>query len=187
MLTPWSSKEETRSMKPAQTIAVNAPSTDSLAFVFMVHSEFETRLPALLTAIYKTQHTYMIHVDSSVTQYSWLWAQQFVADVNERNGANNVFLVKDRIAGAWGSISLVYQELVSLVELFRLEKAGKIPKFSHVINLSAFDYPIKPIGELEAFLKKNEGINFVEMLVHKELRREYRQTVRTFLQQYFNC
>lgn len=151
-----------------------AAKAHSLAFVFMVHSEFEGRLPTLLNAVYSKQHTYMIHVDSGVSDASWQWAQKFVEDINSQHHASNVHLVRDRFRGAWGSISLVYQELGSIIELFRLVRDGKANQFSHVINLSAFDFPVKSLSRLESFLKHNLDVNFIEVLP-PDLRREERQ------------
>ncbi len=149
----------------------------SLAFVIMVHSDFETRLPKLLENIYDSQNLYMIHVDRSVSFYAWTWATQFVSNFNKQHLVNNVYIVRDRFAGAWGSISLVYQEMASVIRLLELDNDGKY-NWTHVINLSAFDFPIKPITKLERFLhsEPNIRLNFIETL-KDSARRKVRQSV----------
>jgi len=161
-------------LPPADVAASNATNDDSLAFVIMIHSEFEVRLPTLLSSLYSKHHTYIIHVDLSTKEDSYVWLRQFLDEFCSKHGATNVFLLSERFYGSWGSVTLVYQELAAMAELVKMERSGQARRFSHVINLSAFDFPIKPLPQLEAFLRASQDISFMEVLP-PEVRREARQ------------
>lgn len=156
----------------APTTPADTPLEDlTLAFVILIHNDFQARLPNLLDAIYSKRHTYMIHVDKSVDAAHWEWINNFVDGINEKHQTKNVHLVQNRFHGAWGSISLVYLELSAIIELLRIGDENGGSKWSHVINLSAYDYPIKPINKIEAFLHNHKHMNFIEVL-GKQVRRE---------------
>lgn len=143
----------------------------SIAFVIMIHSDYEVRLPNLMAQIYSTKHTYMIHVDRLVEADSWTWITNFVNDYNTKYDTVNIHLVHNRFHGAWGSISLVYLELASMMELLRIgDETQGGGKWTHVINLSAFDFPLKPLRYIEEFLYKQKQSNFIESLSQAELR-----------------
>lgn len=159
----------------APTAAPEGPLEEhSLAFVIMVHLDFVERLPSLIESIYGKRHTYMIHADSSMSDYHWNWLNNFVNEHNERHQTKNIHLVQNRFHGGWGSISLVYLELASIIELLRVGDENGGSKWSHVINLSAFDYPIKPIGRIEKFLHQNQHSNFIEVLKPEYIRNQRR-------------
>ncbi|KAJ3413172.1 hypothetical protein HDV05_008375 [Chytridiales sp. JEL 0842] len=61
---------------------------------------------------------------------------------------NNVHLTSHRYAGMWGHVSLVWMQLSGYWEL--LDMAD----FEYVINLSAFDFPLRRPEEMYRFLKK---------------------------------
>jgi len=115
----------------------------------------------------------MIHADKSMDDENWAWLNKFVNDLNEKHQTTNIHLVQNRFHGAWGSISLVYLELSAIIELLRIGDANGGSKWTHVINLSAYDFPIKPIGKIEAFLHKHKHNNFIEALGE---RRQMRQS-----------
>jgi len=147
----------------------------TLAFVIMIHNDFQARLPNLIESIYSKRHTYMIHADQSMDAEHWEWVNDFVDGLNEKHQTKNIHLVQNRFHGAWGSISLVYLELSAIIELLRIGDENGGSKWSHVINLSAYDYPIKPIAKIESFLHSHKHNNFIEVL-GKQVRREMRQS-----------
>ena len=160
------------------TTPADTPLEDlTLAFVIMVHNDFQERLPNLLDAIYSERHTYMIHADKSMDAEHWNWLNNLVDELNKQHKTKNIHLVQNRFHGAWGSISLVYLELSAIIELLRIGDQNGGSKWSHVINLSAYDYPIKPMKKIETFLHSHKHMNFIELL-EKEVRRENRQSVR---------
>jgi hypothetical protein len=53
-------------------------------------------------------------------------------------------------------MSLVYMELAAII---RLRQKDPKRTWSHVINLSAHDFPIKPLWKLEEFLSSEENVN----------------------------
>jgi hypothetical protein len=72
---------------------------------------------------------------------------------------NNVFLAEKRYGGIWGHISLVWMQLSGFWELL------DIADWDYVINLSAFDFPLRKTPEIHQFLKSKSanGEVFIEL------------------------
>lgn len=162
-----------KSMKA--TVAPEQSIETRIAFVIMVHNDFQARLPNMLNAIYRKRHVYMIHLDRTADNSNWEWLNQFITDFLQKHDANNIHLVKNRFHGAWGAVSLVYLELGAIIELLKLNEQTGL-KWDHLINLSAYDFPLKSMEKLESFLRTHKNTNFIEVLGQK-VRRENRQSV----------
>lgn len=175
MLDYFFGKEGTAFKNLKSTIAPEPSIETRIAFVIMIHNEFQARLPNMLNAIYRKRHVYMIHVDKLADSSSWEWINNFVTEFLSKHEANNIHLVQNRFHGAWGAVSLVYLELGAIIELLKLN-ANTGQKWDHLINLSAYDFPLKPIEKLESFLRTHKTTNFIEVLGQK-YRRENRQSV----------
>ncbi|KAJ3107952.1 Xylosyltransferase 2 [Phlyctochytrium bullatum] len=93
----------------------------------------------------------LIHVDDKSKEL-----RQSVSElVDERNaalgenGPGNVFLAKKTYDGMWGHISLVWIQLNGYFELMELAD------WEYVINLSAFDFPLRTSREVYRVLNQN--------------------------------
>ncbi|KAN0009100.1 hypothetical protein ACTFIU_008992 [Dictyostelium citrinum] len=150
-----------------------------LAFVLLIHDIDMAAIKLLFSQIYKVKHYYVIHVDGNfkdrvkineLKEYvKSLKNQSFKNDIFIPNGyPNNIEILQERFENSWGSISLVYSELASYTKLIdmvlhRSKVTGIDEKWSHVINLSINDFPIKPIYKLEQFFSQKSNIqkNFI--------------------------
>eukprot|EP01113_Clastostelium_recurvatum_P046446 TRINITY_DN8141_c0_g1_i1.p1 TRINITY_DN8141_c0_g1~~TRINITY_DN8141_c0_g1_i1.p1 ORF type:complete len:537 (-),score=113.10 TRINITY_DN8141_c0_g1_i1:35-1645(-) len=130
-----------------------------LAFVIMVHMD-PGRLGGLLESIYSPDHLYVVHLDANLNH----WQTQEARTTVEKYKQGNVRLMGRRFAGTWGDISLVYMNIACIVELLQMDKNSASP-WSHVINLSIYDAPLKPIYRLEEFLamEEHKDRNFINV------------------------
>ncbi len=75
----------------------------------------------------------------------------------------NVFFLKKRIKCRWGDFSLVEATLEGMKAVAKDNRSG------YCLLVSGQDYPIKTNASLNAFLKKNEGYDFIELKPAAEL------------------
>lgn len=68
-----------------------------------------------------------------------------------------VFFVQNRIKCIWGDFSLVEATLILIKEALKNHNRG------HCVLLSGQDYPIKPVGQIENFLFRNNEKNFISV------------------------
>ena len=100
-------------------------------------------------ALYNEQDCFVLHVDRN-------------ADAETRSAIERTVGTQDNvrflpsISTAWGGWSLCQIEL----DAIRLA-CGWRSDWSFFINLSAQDYPIKPLSEIRSFLARHEGTSFV--------------------------
>ncbi|KAN0034566.1 hypothetical protein ACTFIV_001091 [Dictyostelium citrinum] len=145
-----------------------------LAFVLMIHKIDLEAIKLLFDNIYKPKHYYVIHIDNNFNDENLIKELKvFINNLYElkiknnilldSNYPNNIEILDSRFDGAWGSIALVYSEIASYTKLFdmlehRHSITGRKEKWSHVINLSINDFPIKTIEKLEYFFSSNGNI-----------------------------
>ncbi|KAN0039649.1 hypothetical protein ACTA71_007450 [Dictyostelium dimigraforme] len=145
-----------------------------LAFVLMIHKIDLEAIKLLFDNIYKPKHYYVIHIDNNFKDENLINELKFYLNkiyelkiknnmLLESNYPNNIEILDTRFDGAWGSIALVYSEIASYTKLFdmlehRHSITGRKEKWSHVINLSINDFPIKTIEKLEYFFASNGNI-----------------------------
>ncbi|KAJ3217440.1 hypothetical protein HDU67_007910 [Dinochytrium kinnereticum] len=104
----------------------------------------------------------LIHVDLS-SEDLYKSVSSFIRDreskMNEINNPHsppvpgNVFLATKRFRGAWGYISLVWIEISGFWELMDLAE------WHHIINLSAYDVPLRKSREIHRVLSLPQNIN----------------------------
>ncbi|KAK5576341.1 hypothetical protein RB653_007482 [Dictyostelium firmibasis] len=145
-----------------------------LAFVLMIHNIDMESIKLLFDNIYKPKHYYVIHIDNNFKDEILInELKEFINNLYklkiknnlllDSNYPNNIEILETRFNGAWGSIALVYSEIASYTKLFdmleqRHSITGRKEKWSHVINLSINDFPIKTIEKLEYFFSSNGNI-----------------------------
>jgi hypothetical protein len=84
---------------------------------------------------------------------------------------NVEFIETGRMKVSWGHITLLYAELVSIM---RLLARDPLKEWSHVINLSGYDFPVVPIEKLESFLAPRIGTVFMHSWPADESWQSYR-------------
>ncbi len=70
----------------------------------------------------------------------------------------NIRMVQKRFATIWGGASLLQMLLSSMGELLEMPDW----QWDFVMNLSESDYPLRPLEDLEEFLGRKKGKNFVK-------------------------
>ncbi|KAK5575739.1 hypothetical protein RB653_006873 [Dictyostelium firmibasis] len=158
---------------------IQSKSRAKLAFVLLIHDIDMAAIKLLFSQIYKVKHYYIIHVDGNFKDRVKLnELKEYVKNLKNKSYKNdivipvgypnNIEVLQERFENSWGSISLVYSELASYTKLVdmvldRSMVTGIDEKWSHVINLSINDFPIKPIFKLEQFFSQKSNLqkNFI--------------------------
>ncbi|EAL72300.1 GlcNAc transferase [Dictyostelium discoideum AX4] len=158
---------------------IPSKSRAKLAFVLLIHDIDMPAIKLLFNHIYKVKHYYVIHVDANFKDRVKInQLKEYVKNLKNQNYKkdifipkkypNNIEILQERFQNSWGSISLVYSELACYTKLVdmvldRSMVTGVDEKWSHVINLSINDFPIKPIYKLEQFFSQKSNIqkNFI--------------------------
>ena len=120
-----------------------------IAFAMLAH-QHPAAVIRLVKSLTGAGHVVAIHFDarSKITDY------QKLADAFENN--RSVRLVR-KFGVRWGQWSIIAATLACLDEI---DKAGWDPDYVYLI--SGADYPIRAASELEAFLARNRGKEFIE-------------------------
>jgi Core-2/I-Branching enzyme len=148
-------KDDPDLLKYANASALNAPKFSEsgkrrhrIAFAIMAHQDAST-LKLMFQMVYRSYHFYVIHIDLSAGDGARDELQAYFASFQ------NVLIVPKTKSFAcnWGDISLVYAEIAVWIHALREFH------FDHLINLSVYDWPIKPLSELEDFLASPENRN----------------------------
>ncbi|KYR01828.1 GlcNAc transferase [Tieghemostelium lacteum] len=149
-----------------------------LAFVLMIHNVDIESIDTLFKILYKPYHYFVIHIDSNYNNASQIelleqyfenvQAESKKSDSKYKDYPSNIHVLKRSYYGLWGGISLVYIELSSYTVLFDMvkERINKIgsnenSQWSHVINLSANDFPTISLAKLQEFLTQNQNTSYL--------------------------
>ncbi|KAJ3094197.1 hypothetical protein HDU96_001793 [Phlyctochytrium bullatum] len=139
-----------------------------VAYLLMIHgdSSIIENVGFLLKQLDDGSAIILIHVDTqSDDLYDTVnyFIKQREAEMNAINRPNsapvpgNVFMATHRYRGRWGHISLMWMQLSGFFELMDMAD------WDHVINLSAFNVPLRKGREIQRILNlpTNKGKNFV--------------------------
>jgi hypothetical protein len=119
----------------------------------MVHTSPFSNFARLLQRLaFHPCNTIIVHVDSRTPDSEFNEVASLVLL------HSNAFLTRARTKGQWGGISLVRIELLGLMEAL-----GRNPNTDFIINLSADDYPIKPMEHIHEMLRRHKGYSFVHV------------------------
>ncbi|KAI8848917.1 hypothetical protein BC829DRAFT_417213 [Chytridium lagenaria] len=138
-------------------IAKNKFLSSKLAYLLMIHGDRSIleNVKFLLDQLDDGSSIILIHVDlqsDELYQSIASFLLQREADMNAINRPNskplpgNVYMAQNRYRGRWGHISLVWMQLSGFYEL--LDMAD----WHHVINLSAFNVPLRKSREIHRVL-----------------------------------
>lgn len=119
-----------------------------IAYFILVH-RYPQQFKRLFKALYAPNHCYLIHVDKRAGQSLLKEITQFLSNYQ------NTYLLESQNV-VWGGYSMVEVELRAIKKLLALNK-----KWESYINLSGQDFPLKPLTELEQFLRLNNDSEFL--------------------------
>lgn len=105
-------------------------------------------LHRLLRAIVTPTSAAYVHVDA-----------KFDIEPFARVRLDRVHFVEPRIPVYWGEFTMVQAVLLLMQAALSSDE-----RFDYIVLISGTDYPIKPIAELEAFLKSNAGTQFINIV-----------------------
>ncbi|MGB3471722.1 MAG: beta-1,6-N-acetylglucosaminyltransferase [Erythrobacter sp.] len=122
-----------------------------IAYFLLVH-RYPAQFKRLFKAIYLPGNQYVVHVDKSSGEGL---EQEISAFLKPYQGAE---LLESRDA-LWGGYSLVEAELRGLTRLLEMNS-----RWSHYINLSGQDFPLKSQNYIRQFFADNPGKQFIRAL-----------------------
>ncbi|KAJ3413218.1 hypothetical protein HDV05_008278 [Chytridiales sp. JEL 0842] len=132
-----------------------------LAYLLMVDGPTANleNIKTLVEELDDSSAVFLIHVDSHSKLLRdeisrWIALRDLTKSLTSPNSKvekGNVFLTQTSYYGMWGHISLVWMQLNGFWELYDLAD------WEYVINLSAFDYPVRKSREIHRVLKKEGG------------------------------
>ncbi|KAI9138751.1 core-2/I-branching enzyme-domain-containing protein [Paraphysoderma sedebokerense] len=130
-----------------------------LAFILFAHNNGTLQgLREFLEVGYHPHHVYFIHVDAKVSEPEYLAFQQ------QLQSYPNIRFSKFRYFVLWGFPSIIEMEmhLLKLAHEYNLSaEAQKSGKWSHVMNLCGYSYPLQPLWRLEYLVGSLNGKSMV--------------------------
>lgn len=121
-----------------------------IGYLILVH-RYPDQFKRLFRAIYNSQNQYVVHVDKNS-------GAELEAEIREfLSPYANADMIKSEKA-IWGGYSLVDAELRGMERLLQMGE------WSHFINLSGQDFPLKPQKQIIAFLNANLDREFIKVM-----------------------
>ena len=128
-----------------------------IAYLILVH-RYPGQFKRMFKAIYHPLNHYLIHIDKTSGHEISENIQHFLTSYP------NASMLKPEKA-LWGGYSLVNIELRGMAQLLKISK-----DWTHFINLSGQDFPLKPQEFIRQFLKKNSGKEYIRALDQAQAR-----------------
>ncbi|CAG9295952.1 beta-1,6-N-acetylglucosaminyltransferase [Celerinatantimonas diazotrophica] len=119
-----------------------------IAYLILVH-RYPEQFKRMFKAIYHPLNHYLIHVDKSSSREISESIKTFLNDYP------NAYILKPEKA-KWGGYSLVNIELRGIKKLLEINK-----DWTHFINLSGQDFPLKTQNYIRKFLEKNPDNEYI--------------------------
>jgi hypothetical protein len=138
-----------------------------IAYLILVH-RYPEQFKRLFRAIYDPRNHYVVHVDKSSGPALDAEIRSFL-----RPYANSDVLEGKK--ALWGGYSLVDAELRGMERL--LQMGGN---WTHFINLSGQDFPLKSQTQIMAYLAANKGCEFIKVMDQKKVRPDTMHRVDEF-------
>jgi hypothetical protein len=130
-----------------------------IAYLLLVH-RYPEQFKRLFKAIYDPRNLYLVHVDKNAGPGLDRDLRAFVGSYA------NAELLEGKKA-LWGGYSLVDAELRGMERLLQMG-----PKWTHFINLSGQDFPLKTQSEIMAHLALHPGREFIKISNQRLVRPE---------------
>lgn len=138
-----------------------------IGYLILVH-RYAEQFKRLFESIYDAQNQYVVHVDKNSGSSLETEIRSFLLPYP------NAELIRSEKA-IWGGYSLVDAELRGM---HRLLEMGE---WSHFINLSGQDFPLKTQSQIVAFLNENQGTEFIKVLDQEVDRPDTMHRIREFV------
>lgn len=122
-----------------------------IAYFLLVH-RYPAQFKRLFKAIYLPGNQYVVHVDKS----SGTALAEEISDFLKPYQGVELLEPQDAL---WGGYSLVEAELRGMARLLQMDK-----RWSHYINLSGQDFPLKSQSYIREFFAANPGKQFIRAL-----------------------
>ncbi len=130
-----------------------------IAYFLLVH-RYPAQFKRLFKAIYVPGNVYIVHVDKS----SGTELAEELSDFLDPYQNAEILVPKDAL---WGGYSLVDAELRGMSRLLEMGD-----QWTHYINLSGQDFPLKSQEYIRQFLSANPGKQFIRALDQRKTRPE---------------
>jgi hypothetical protein len=150
--------------------------------VFMFHTKIELAVH-LIQTVYSPDHYFVIMISTQANmEYRQQIAQAIqilMAQSGTLNSPNiHIVPIEYSIPGEWGSISLVYMEIIAVLFSF---KVG-MDDWSFMINLSESHFPTRPLHELHYYLNTLDQyttvIDSVDIIENVQVKRHIHTRLR---------
>lgn len=128
-----------------------------IAYFILVH-RYPEQFKRLFKAIHDPSNHYVVHVDKNSGPELAADVAQFLASYQ------NAVMLESKKA-LWGGYSLVDAALRGMAKALEMS-----PDWEYFINLSGQDFPLKTQGRIKAFLRANQGREFLRVLDQRLVR-----------------
>lgn len=126
------------------------PERPTIAYLLLVHEHPEL-CARLASRLLRSDQSVVVHLDQNAPG-------DFHARFDSALGeAAKAVHWAGRVPVRWGDWSMVEATLAGLDAV-----ADNVPEPDHVVLLSGADYPLRPLTQLEDFLARHRGIDFIE-------------------------
>jgi hypothetical protein len=139
-----------------------------IGYLILVH-RFPEQFKRLFNAIYDPRNSYVVHVDKNSGE---------TLDANIRDFLlpyPNAEVMEGR-AALWGGYSLVDAELRGMQHLMEMDG-----NWSHFINLSGQDFPLKTQAQIMDHLRANPDREYIKVLDQNKIRPETMRRIGEFV------
>jgi hypothetical protein len=133
-----------------------------IGYLILVHKKPD-QFARLFRAIYDRNHHYIVHVDKKSDQ------QVFEGVVEVISPYTNAILLP-RVRVTYTGFGMVIAELRAIEKLLSIDQ-----RWDFFINLSGQDFPLVAQSEIETYLARHPGKNFLDVV---NQRREWRESLR---------
>jgi hypothetical protein len=144
-----------------------------IGYVILVH-RYPEQFKRLFRAIYDPRNHYVVHVDKSSGPALEAGIRSFLLPYDNAD----VLVGKKAL---WGGYSLVDAELRGIERLLQMGR-----NWTHFINLSGQDFPLKTQSEIMARLATNKGREFIKVLDQEKERPDTMDRVGAFAIEFEN-
>lgn len=130
-----------------------------IAYFILVH-RYPEQFKRMFRAIYVPGNQYLVHIDLSS-------GPELQADIKAFLAPYQNAATLDAKSALWGGYSLVDAELRGMAKLLKMNKS-----WTHYINLSGQDFPLKSQNYIRDFLRLNRGKQFIRAVDQRVVRPE---------------
>lgn len=139
-----------------------------IGYLILVH-RFPKQFKRLFKAIYDPRNSYVVHVDKNS-------GEALNADISNFLKPYSNAEVMEGHAALWGGYSLVDAELRGMEHLLAMNG-----EWSHFINLSGQDFPLKTQAQIMAYLTDHPGREYIKVLDQEKIRPDTMRRIGEFV------